>query len=89
MNSEKHCRKVRGENSSEKFSKYFVKSNFKLDEIVCAAECTLAFHTVAQWRTEVGRVGFTTPTPPTSPPKFRSFTTAEPNSQFRGIYVHP
>jgi hypothetical protein len=26
-------------------------------------------------------------TPP--PPKFRSFAKAEPNSQFRGIYVHP
>jgi hypothetical protein len=25
MNSEKHCRNIRGETSSEKFTKYFVK----------------------------------------------------------------
>jgi hypothetical protein len=47
MNSEKHFRNFRGETSSEKLSKYFVKSNSKLDESVCAAEDTLAFHTVA------------------------------------------
>ena len=47
MNSEKHFRNFRGETSSEKLSKYFVKSNSKLDESVCAAEGTLAFHTVA------------------------------------------
>ena len=47
MNSEKHCRNCRGETSSEKLTKYFVKSNTKLDESVCAAEGTLAFHTVA------------------------------------------
>jgi hypothetical protein len=35
-----------------------------------------------QGRTEGG--GVQTPAP-----KFRSFAKAEPNSQFRGIYVHP
>jgi hypothetical protein len=47
MNSEKHCRNIRGETSSEKLTKYFVKSNSKLNESVCAAEGTLAFHTIA------------------------------------------
>jgi hypothetical protein len=47
MNSEKHCRNIRGGTSSEKLTKYFVKSNSKLDVSVCAAEGTLAFHTVA------------------------------------------
>jgi hypothetical protein len=35
-----------------------------------------------QWRTEgVGGLGGS------NPPKFRSFAKAEPNSQFRGIYI--
>jgi hypothetical protein len=38
--------------------------------------------TTYQWRTEEGFGGFKTP------PKFRSFDKAEPNSQFRGKYVH-
>jgi hypothetical protein len=47
MNSEKHCRNIRGETSSEKLTKNIVKSISKLDESVCAAEGTLAFRTVA------------------------------------------
>jgi len=47
MNSEKHFRNFRGETSSEKLTKCFVKSNSKLDESVCAAEGTVAFRTVA------------------------------------------
>jgi len=52
MNSEKHFRNFRGE-TSEKLSKYFVKSNSKLDESVCAAEGTLAFHTVAHHKFQI------------------------------------
>ena len=36
-----------------------------------------------QWRTEGGVWGVQTP-----PPKFRSFDKDEPNSQFRGKYIH-
>jgi hypothetical protein len=39
-----------------------------------------------QWNRGVPKGGFGGFKPP---PKFRSFAKAEPNSQFRGIYVHP
>jgi hypothetical protein len=40
---------------------------------------------IKQWRTEGGGVGWRAQTP--TLPKFRSFSKAEPNSQFRGKYI--
>jgi hypothetical protein len=49
--------------------------------------CTLQIFgdNLIQWRTEGRGLGGVQLPPP--PPKFRSFAKAEPNSQFRGIYI--
>jgi hypothetical protein len=74
INSEKHSGNIRGDNSSEKLTKHFVKSNSKIDESLSAAEGTLALHAVVQWGTEGGLGAHNPP-----PPKFRSFDKAKPN----------
>lgn len=46
LRTEKHSKAVRGTNSSNKLSDYFVEKYTKLDDQVSAAEGALAYHTV-------------------------------------------
>ena len=46
MQSEKHCKAVRGVVASTKMTNYFVTAGSKCEDEITAAEGTLAFHAV-------------------------------------------